>query len=97
MNPPNLWDVLKSCVRDGSLDSKIRDEKPNDFHAFLKRYSNIRHIFFNGEKAETFFKRYVNQSLGQVKLHAPLCSTSIANRKALFEKVQDWKRICTYL
>jgi len=30
-----LWDVLAYCEREGSLDSAIRNEQPNDFHRFF--------------------------------------------------------------
>ena len=32
-----VWDVLKLCHREGSLDSNIKDEVPNDFATFLMR------------------------------------------------------------
>jgi G:T/U mismatch-specific DNA glycosylase len=32
-----LWDVIKSCERDGSSDSKIRKEEINDFETFFQR------------------------------------------------------------
>ena len=34
-----LWDVLKSCYREGSLDSNIDHEtiEPNDFKTFFKK------------------------------------------------------------
>ena len=34
-----VWDVLESCVREGSLDSSIDEASmvPNDFQAFLRR------------------------------------------------------------
>ena len=31
-----LWDVLKTCEREGSLDSDIQNEIPNDFTTFFR-------------------------------------------------------------
>jgi hypoxanthine-DNA glycosylase len=52
-----LWDSLQACIRPGSLDSSIRDDVGNDFGAFFAAYPNITHVFFNGQKAETVFRR----------------------------------------
>jgi G:T/U mismatch-specific DNA glycosylase len=54
-----IWDVLEACIREGSLDSAIQEEVPNDIHSFLKTHPNITHIFFNGQKAAAFFKKYI--------------------------------------
>lgn len=50
-----LWDVLESCVRQGSLDSDIENEKPNDFKALFKAQPLIRRVVFNGATAEKLF------------------------------------------
>ncbi len=54
-----LWDVAQSCVRPGSLDARMRDITPNDFAPFLAAHPGIRHVFFNGAKAEELFVRLV--------------------------------------
>lgn len=56
-----LWDVLMHCERAGSLDSAIdsRSIEVNDFAAFLKKHQTITHIFLNGGKAASEFKRRV--------------------------------------
>lgn len=50
-----LWDVLKHCERETSSDTKIRNPEPNDFKMLLQQHTDIRHIFFNGKKAEELF------------------------------------------
>lgn len=50
-----LWDVLKACTRESSLDSDIVESSIicNEFNEFFESYSNISKVFFNGAKAET--------------------------------------------
>ena len=56
-----LWDVLESCVREGSLDSAIDDAtiRANDFVSFYRSHPCIAHVFYNGAKAEACYRRYV--------------------------------------
>ena len=51
-----LWDTIKSCKREGRLDSDIQNEKPNDIRKLLKTYPNIETICLNGNKSYTTFK-----------------------------------------
>ena len=37
-----LWDSIDSCIREGSLDSAICDEVPNDFKALFTKYPKIK-------------------------------------------------------
>ena len=41
-----LWDTAHSCVREGSLDSNIRQAVANDFPAFYRRCPEIQKILF---------------------------------------------------
>ena len=52
-----LWDVFQSCERDGALDSAIRNHKVNDIHGLLKKYPNIKNIFFNSRTSEKIFQK----------------------------------------
>lgn len=62
-----LWDVLKSCYRQGSLDSDIDHSsiEPNDFIKFFSKHTQIKAVFFNGTKAEQLFKKTVLKKLVQ--------------------------------
>lgn len=87
-----LWDVLQVCERKGSLDSAIKNEVANDFEDFLKNHPKINHIFFNGQKAASFFKKYV--ALEYKYQTSTLPSTSPANAEKTFEeKLLEWKKI----
>ena len=87
-----LWDVLQACEREGSLDSAILKEVPNDFKDFLIAHSQITHIFFNGQPATRFFKKYV--TIDNKYILETLPSTSPANAGTSFEgKLEAWRQI----
>lgn len=56
-----LWDVCRSCVRPGSLDSDIRDVQPNDFEMLFSRCEGIEKILFNGATAEKLYLKMVGR------------------------------------
>ncbi len=87
-----LWDVLQACKREGSLDSAIEQEVPNDFNDFLEKHPEITHIFFNGQKAAAYFKKYVTTT--KVYQLQVMPSTSPANAGKSFEaKLAEWEAI----
>ena len=93
-----LCDVLKECFRSSSLDGDIVETSiiANDFAAFFAQHRNIRRIFFNGEKAEKAFRRYVLPGLTGMDdmLLVRLPSTSPANASiARDHKLKSWQRI----
>lgn len=84
-----LWDVLQACVREGSLDSAIEQEIPNDFNSFLKAHPHIQHIYFNGQKAAAYFKHYVKSNNKYILVTLP--STSPAHAGKSFDlKLKEW-------
>jgi len=85
-----IWDVLYSCEGQGSLDSNIRNERPNDFKSFFKEYPRIKHIFFTGKKAEEFYRKYVGFDADKVYITLPSPSAANAGMK-LTEKIEKWK------
>lgn len=62
-----VWDVLQSCVRNGSLDAAIepRSMVPNDFAAFLAAHPRLGAVFCNGGTAWTCWQRHVAPRLGR--------------------------------
>jgi hypoxanthine-DNA glycosylase len=90
-----LWDVLQSCTRVGSLDAKIDTESitVNDFQGFFHTHKKIRTVFFNGSKAESTYRRYVQPTVITVPVsYVRLPSTSPAHAALSYEqKLQAWK------
>ena len=92
-----LWDVLKSCVREGSLDSDIDDDSlvPNDFRSFFLQHPKITHVFFNGAKAETVYRKFVLPEVDVKRLrYHRLPSTSPANAAMPHaQRLKAWRAI----
>lgn len=87
-----VWDVLKSCVRPGSLDADIRDEVPNDFAAFFAAHPRIARIGLNGGKAAASFKAHAARQCPPGVTIARLPSTSPAHAARSFaEKCEMWR------
>jgi len=94
-----IWDVLKSCDREGSSDSKIITPVPNDFETFFNQYPDIKAVFFNGSKAEELFRKLVigKMNLKEGLLFYRLPSTSPAKAVRFKDKLDQWKVILPYL
>lgn len=92
-----LWDVLHSCSREGSLDSRIEpgSHAANDFRAFFRTHPRISRVFFNGATAEAIFRRRVARELDGVSVsYARLPSTSPAHAGMSFTgKLAAWRVI----
>lgn len=95
-----VWDVLRSCVRHGSLDARIETDTlaVNDFARFLRRHPGIAAVFFNGATAETLFRRHVLPDLPAGVAARLQCtrlpSTSPANASwSPLRKLSAWRAI----
>jgi double-stranded uracil-DNA glycosylase len=89
-----VWDVLRSCVREGSLDARIEAEIANDFDAFFRTHRGITHVFFNGAKAEASFKRAVLPEMKVGLRFSRLPSTSPAHASLPYRrKLAAWRAI----
>lgn len=86
-----LWDVLKSCEREGSADADIKNPVPNDFKSLFIDYPGINHIYFNGAFAQKLFQRHVKGTfdIKDMQLHL-LPSTSPANALRFEDKLLKW-------
>ena len=85
-----VWDVLRSCVREGSLDSAVQRDSmvPNDFAGFFGSHPTVGRVLFNGAAAETNYRRLV----GAPPVPAlRLPSTSPAQTMRFADKLAVWR------
>ncbi|WP_332646539.1 DNA-deoxyinosine glycosylase [Lysinibacillus sp. 54212] len=95
-----LWDVIRECEREGSLDSNIRNEIPNDFQALFNRYPQIGAVLFNGTKAHDVFKKKLGFEILGARAYFKMPSTSPVpgkNIKTFEQKVEAWNILRMYL
>jgi hypoxanthine-DNA glycosylase len=92
-----LWDVLASCVREGSLDSDIDEASivANPLADFLRAHPAIGSLCFNGAKAHAAYRKHVLPGLAgggpPIVVHR-LPSTSPANTSLTYpEKLGAWR------
>jgi hypoxanthine-DNA glycosylase len=93
-----VWDVLRTCHRDGSLDTAIDPATAvaNDFRAFLGDRPGLRLVAFNGGQAEALFRRHALPQLHGLALPAMrrLPSTSPTNARLRFDaKLEAWRAL----
>lgn len=86
-----LWDALKSCTRQGSLDSSIREKIFNDF----SKYPQIKYYLFTSKNAYKFFvQNKANKALLKEDNFAVLPSPSPAYALlSKSEKLKIWQQI----
>ncbi|HEY0563373.1 MAG TPA: DNA-deoxyinosine glycosylase, partial [Methylophilus sp.] len=99
-----VWDVLRSCVRTGSLDSAIEpgSRVVNDFGLFFLQHPHIKLVALNGAEAEKSFKTLVlptlkcnaSFNLNEIRL-VRLPSTSPAHTLSLKYKTSAWREALT--
>lgn len=92
-----LWDVVKSCEREGSADTNIKHPVVNDFNGFFSSYPRIRHVFFNGRAAYKLFRKYIGFYFESGITFTYLRSTSPAYAAVFERKISDWRAILTVL
>jgi len=94
-----VWDVLRSSVRPGSMDSAIdlSTAVANDFASFFVEQPDIRLVCFNGQKAAQLFARLVATDLDESFItlrYRTLPSTSPAHASMSFEdKLERWSEL----
>lgn len=85
-----LWDLVEFADREGSLDSAIKNETPNNLEKLLCDYPNIELLIFNGTKAEQMFKKYfktIDKKMIRVPSSSPMNGKNV---KSLDEKKEEW-------
>ncbi len=86
-----LWDVISTCSRPGSADSRIRNPVPNDIPGFIRAHPSVRLVALNGSTAGRLYHRCaVVPGIPSVILP----STSPANAAVTFAaKLKAWEII----
>jgi len=94
-----LWDVIGSCFREGSLDTNIKDEEPNDLFRIIEEMIGLRVVIFNGQKSAKSFKRHFGfTSLEQAGIeYRVMPSTSPANTAGYEKKLAAWSEIKNFI
>jgi hypoxanthine-DNA glycosylase len=86
-NRIGLWDVFKAGNREGSPDSRIKDEEINDFSCLKKIVPELRLICFNGKKAGEY--EPLLREMGYNTKVLP--SSSGANRRDQKKRELEWE------
>ena len=89
-----LWDMVRECSRESSLDSSLENEEVNDIGSFLEEHPSIKKLAFTGKKAEALFKiHFAHLEIETVYLPSP--SSAYASMK-FEEKVLAYKTSLGY-
>jgi hypoxanthine-DNA glycosylase len=84
-----IWDVIDACDRPGSLDSNIRNHRPNDFRRLRELAPSLVRVCFNGGTAGRFARAFA--AAGYETCVLP--STSPAHAARTFDdKLARWRQ-----
>jgi double-stranded uracil-DNA glycosylase len=92
-----IWDVLKCCKRQGSLDSQIVTASiiTNRFDTFFSEYSSIQQVYFNGLTAEKLYRKYSLPTLiehfSYIQYHRLPSSSPAHASLNLAQKIEAWQ------
>ena len=94
-NKVAVWDVIDPCEREGSLDTKIKNESHNDIAELLKAYPSVQTVFCNGQKSFKNLKKMLGENQ-HVSIYV-LPSTSPAHAIPFEKKLSEWSAIRNYV
>ncbi|AKJ39388.1 DNA-deoxyinosine glycosylase [Methanosarcina barkeri] len=86
-NKIGLWDVFKAGKREGSEDTKIKDEEINQFSMLKDMTPNLKLVLFNGKKSGEY--EPILRAMGYETKVLP--SSSGANRRSLQSRKSKWE------
>lgn len=89
-----LWDMVKECSRENSLDSSLENEEVNDIAGFLEAHPSINKLAFTGKKSEALFKIHFSH-LEVETVYLPSPSSAYAAMK-FEDKVKIYKKVLGY-
>ena len=86
-----LWDMIKSCKRENSLDSNLKEIEPNDIEALLKKYPNIKKVCFTSKKAQKIYeKNFSHLSTDTYYLLSPSPAYAVMKFE---DKLKKWREV----
>ena len=85
-----IWDVLQSCIREGSLDSSIRAPRANPLLELMDKLPRLQAVAFNGKTAAA--QRGLLEGKGLRIFELPSSSPAYASR-SLQQKLIEWSVI----
>ena len=84
-----LWDMIKTCSRDNSLDSSLENEDVNDIAGFLEENPSIKKLVFTGKKAQALYEtHFLHLEIERVYLPSPSAAYAKMN---IEEKIKIYK------
>jgi hypoxanthine-DNA glycosylase len=86
-NRLGLWDVFKAGSRDGSQDSKIKDEEINQFSILKEIAPELKLVCFNGKKSGEY-EPFLRKMGYETKV---LPSSSGMNRRFFKIRESEWE------
>lgn len=89
-----LWDMIKGCSRENSLDTSLENEEVNDLAIFLEAHPSITKLAFTGKKAEALFKTHFPH-LDVETVYLPSPSAAYA-KMSVENKVAEYKKQLGY-
>jgi len=85
-----LWDAIDACERRGSLDSSIRNARPNNFSFLRQNCPLLKRVCFNGKASGKFAQPFADA--GYETLVLPSSSPAHA-RLSFDQKLAAWRKI----
>ena len=89
-----LWDMVRECSRDNSLDSSLENEEVNDIAGFLEAHPSIKKLAFTGKKSQALFETHFSY-LEIERVYLPSPSSAYAAMK-FDKKVKIYKEKLGY-
>lgn len=81
-----VWDVVKVCSREGSMDAAIKNEIINDFEKLFRQHSTIKLVVFNSATAEKLYKKHAQPARYQEIKYRRVPSPSPAHARLPYSK-----------
>lgn len=90
-----LWDMVRECSRENSLDSSLENEEVNDIASFLDTHPSIQKLAFTGRKSQALYQRHFSH-LEIETTYLPSPSSAYAAMK-FEDKVTAYKKALGYV